>query len=1426
MADVSRRATIEIPVKVDQKAIDSFNKALTKMTKSGGSVQKTLTGLSKQLDSFTKSSSDFAKNYKNTFDKVSESNKQALESSKKFTNQAVSGNNRVTKSIEKMKAIDDSATKSSTSNTNTRTDNNNRLSRSQSKLTQKASLSVAKFKRLNDVGDKFLSIGRNMGLVTLGLGAAFISGAKKAIELQNQYVKIKNLAVTGGEHSVEAQRNVNKMRQQGVELSLKYGVSQEKIGKGYEELIRRGYSTNQTLATQKQFLQASIASGDDYTDVVHNATSAIESFGLKTNNSSKMAANTKTVLNQMAYAADLTATDFNGMGEALKYVGASAHNAHQSIAETSSAIGILSNNGLDASQAGTGLRQVLSRLVAPKKGASQNVLKQLGLSAQDFRDAKGNLLPLQDVFSKLNDKMKGMSSTDRGAIFNALFGQTGQQAATILSNNVKQLKDLNGQVEKSQKQNHGKGYIAELSAKNSKTAKVQIGRFKAAIEQLKITFANELLPTFSKVANGMSDLIAKLSSAPGWLKKIVAYGTVFVAGIAPVSLVVGSLTKSFGAIGLAIGKLRKMFTTPVSKTMGNSMVKESGKMRTACEITGSGNSSSGLGDGLQISRVERNGRNISKMTKFKSIFGGVEKTGTRFGKVGNFAKIGGTVAQDATRVGRFGGLTRGLGMLGSKIPYLDIAVAGSQLIGMNHKNAGSKIGSAGGMLGGTLGGSALGASIGSVVPGIGTAVGGLAGGAIGGIAGSSAGKWIGKKVQSMIPKGFFDPLIKGWNKAKKILKDIGNAFKNTFKPLKNIFKPVGKAFNNAMKTIKKAISPIKKIFRDTFKSIKKAFKPVTDGWKYMMKAFKSKQGKKNIKALASVMKWLNKQSQNVVKLMVKAFSWLFKKAKPIFKAIGVTFKVAMSLVKAVAKGAGAFLKSFFKGTFKIIGNLFEAFADVFTGNWKHLGKDLKGIVRGVVDILKAPFKALGAFFGSIWDDIKKAFQKGLHAVVDFLNGGINGINKLLSYVGGSGHTIPTIKFASGTSGSKQITKGTHAMLNDGHDSPETGNKELAILPNGKAFIPQQRNWTGWLPAGTQILNAKETKAFMNSQGIEHYAGGGIIGGIESFASSAGKKVKSFAGSAVKVAKSIGGKVVDDAEAIGNAIAHPIKTVMNMFGGFTSNIPIISDFGGGIINKAKDLIASWFQKETDDGGSSNPSGSGVQRWKPSVIKALSALGLSTSGDMVNRVLRQINTESGGNPNAVGGTDGLADGRAMGLMQVKPGTFAAYGKPGLGGWNNGYASIYAGLNYARHRYGDSLSFLGNGHGYANGGWSSQPAVFGEYPGQPEVAINPKRKSADRLIMEAISARAKSDGSSPFAKLMQSKSEKTKRNGLVSMANSLISKSSRGLQQPQINMNVEININGNADTATINQLPSKLQQAVEQVVQRMAHNAIGKI
>lgn len=152
---------------------------------------------------------------------------------------------------------------------------------------------------------------------------------------------------------------------------------------------------------------------------------------------------------------------------------------------------------------------------------------------------------------------------------------------------------------------------------------------------------------------------------------------------------------------------------------------------------------------------------------------------------------------------------------------------------------------------------------------------------------------------------------------------------------------------------------------------------------------------------------------------------------------------------------------------------------------------------------------------------------------------------------------------------------------------------------------------------------------------------------------------------------------------------------------------------------------------------NPSGDGVQRWRPAVKRALSMLHLS--GSLVNRVLAQIATESSGNPHAMGGTDGLNDGHAMGLMQVKPGTFAAYKLRGHNNIWNGFDNLLAGLNYAKHRYGSSLYYLGQGHGYRNGGKVFTPEIASIAEDGTEYVINPDKPSFDNLMKDAIHARA---------------------------------------------------------------------------------------
>lgn len=175
----------------------------------------------------------------------------------------------------------------------------------------------------------------------------------------------------------------------------------------------------------------------------------------------------------------------------------------------------------------------------------------------------------------------------------------------------------------------------------------------------------------------------------------------------------------------------------------------------------------------------------------------------------------------------------------------------------------------------------------------------------------------------------------------------------------------------------------------------------------------------------------------------------------------------------------------------------------------------------------------------------------------------------------------------------------------------------------------------------------------------------------------------------------------------------------------------------------------FQAGTDvAGGLPTPSGASVERWRPSIKKALKMNGLPTSQAYVNAWMSQIQTESGGNPSAIGGNDGLADGNATGLLQTKPGTFAANAFPGHGNIMNGFDNILAAIKYAKNRYGSNmLGVIGRGHGYANGGIVNQHQIAEIAEGnKPEIIIpldSAKRSRAMQLLgiaMDKLGVRPK--------------------------------------------------------------------------------------
>ena len=140
----------------------------------------------------------------------------------------------------------------------------------------------------------------------------------------------------------------------------------------------------------------------------------------------------------------------------------------------------------------------------------------------------------------------------------------------------------------------------------------------------------------------------------------------------------------------------------------------------------------------------------------------------------------------------------------------------------------------------------------------------------------------------------------------------------------------------------------------------------------------------------------------------------------------------------------------------------------------------------------------GKIYSQFWSSMHKTAGKGLNNVIDVLNSGISRIDSVISQFGGSGsavHRVGGVHYATGTGYFRRaITKPTFAIVNDGNDSPETGNREALYRPQtGELSVFQGRNVPTMLMPGDEILNATETK-MLGLTSPQHFATG--TGGLK------------------------------------------------------------------------------------------------------------------------------------------------------------------------------------------------------------------------------------------------------------------------------------------------------------------------------------------
>lgn len=599
--------------------------------------------------------------------------------------------------------------------------------------------------------------------------------------------------------------------------------------------------------------------------------------------------------------------------------------------------------------------------------------------------------------------------------------------------------------------------------------------------------------------------------------------------------------------------------------------------------------------------------------------------------------------------------------------------------------------------------------------------------------------------------------VTAYNHSKTFRDGVNGVIKAVANTVGSVVKTVTKAFGGLWKSIKPSIDQIAKGFRELLKILSPVFKAIGIVWNAVWKTMAGVVST----AFTMVKKLVTaglKAVWTAVKTYAKIIVDIWKLEWDVFKnVVIIVFKVLATVVKIgvrVIKDVIDLVMNIITGNWK---GAWNDIKDIFSSVWKgisKIGRDLFGGVRDMIrDVLgdikgiwEDLWNGMAKFFSNIWDGIKDAAKAGLNGVIGFLNGGINGINSVIHFFGGKKETItPIKKLAHGTSANDRDEL---ALVNDeGGDTYQ----EAIVRANGKVEIPKNRNQLVFLNRGDEVIPAKKTAEMF---GLNRYANG-----KKGWLSAAWDNVKDWAG--------------DTFEAIEDALKDPLGVLTGLFHkGKNTATAVWHDMGDGAANYLPKVGAEWFKKELqkleDALTPSNPSGSGVQRWKPYIEKAFKELHANATEAKINKLLRQIQTESGGNPTIrqqISDINSAAGHPAQGLLQFIPSTFSSWALPGHKDILNGYDQILAAINALEHGGEGGWGNVGNGHGWANGGWADRPSIFAEVKGEKELAINPARPTSERHILEAIRARA---AKSP--------------NGFAAQLNQLIARQQSASQQIQ--------------------------------------------
>ncbi|MEA0565305.1 phage tail tape measure protein [Lysinibacillus irui] len=316
--------------------------------------------------------------------------------------------------------------------------------------------------------------------------AVAVSSLNTAADFEAQMAKV-------GAKTEASRAEMEALNKEALRLGASTSLSGSEVAVAMDELAAKGFDATKIISAMPGLIAATEASGEDLALVSDVVTSAINAYGMKATEASRIA-------DVMAMSANKTAAGVGDLGYSFKYAAPVANTLGIRLEELAAATGLLVDKGLAGEQAGTALRMSLIRLSKPPAEA-EAALKELNITAVDSNKKFKSLTTLAKDWEKAT---ANLTETQKVQYAATIFGVEASTAMlSLFGSGPDKIDEMTKALENS---GGAAAKAAEIMKDNYAGAKEQMF---GAIESAHIAFATPSLEVLKDTFDGVANMIEK-----------------------------------------------------------------------------------------------------------------------------------------------------------------------------------------------------------------------------------------------------------------------------------------------------------------------------------------------------------------------------------------------------------------------------------------------------------------------------------------------------------------------------------------------------------------------------------------------------------------------------------------------------------------------------------------------------------------------------------------------------------------------------------------------------------------------------------------------------------------------------------------------------------------------------------------------------